>query len=150
MLQIISLIPLLNIPLPRNLHLFILNYLTWYNFRFTYFDNYIHNSQIFNLSQINDNPLNERFEENGYKSLSIIINFTGQILIGIFLFGLYPPLNLLAKITSRKLFVRAKQIYEYKLSLFALNECFMELTLVFLISLYQVYLIYFYLTIVRI
>ena len=102
--------------------------------------NFFHKAKILDLSSLEDQPVHPRFAENGYESKSILINYGGQIFMWILLLCLYPVFWVLAKTTKIKFFVRIKESYEYNAIFTAMTESFMELSLVVLISTWQVYI----------
>ena len=144
MIQLIVLMPLLEINLPENLRAFIRQYLQFANFKFEFLSNPFHNWGIFDLSEINNCPLNDNFEENGIHSKALIINYGGQLIIWIFIIFLYFPIALLAKCCKWKFFIQLKKSYEYAILLTSFSEAYAEFALTSFLNIYQVIYIYIY------
>ena len=138
MLQLINMMPLLMIDLPENLRIFITEYLGWANLHIPWLHNFFHQWGVIDLSTLEDNPINHKFGENGYKSRSILVNYGGQMVLWGCLLAFYPFICLLARCTKLKFFIRLKKAYKYTTIITALNESFMEISLVMLISIWDV------------
>ena len=140
MLQLINLMPLLMVDLPENFRIFINDYLKWSNFRFPWLENFFQQTGILDLTELENNPLHPKFAENGYESRSILINYGGQMFLWVCLLSFYPVIWFLAKCTKFKFFIKLKESYEFTAIITALNESFMEISLVMGISLWEVLL----------
>ena len=97
MIQLILLIPLLEIKIPENLRVFITDYLQFAHFNLEFLYNAFHQWKIIDLSEVNYNPLNDNFELNGVKSRALIVNYGGQLIIWSVILFFYIPIILLAK-----------------------------------------------------
>ena len=148
MIQIICLLPLLQVPLPLNLKAFISYYLQFANFKFDFLFNSFHRWKIIDLSEVNINPLNPNFEENDIKSRAFLVNYGGQLVIWTIVIFLYIPIALLAKFCRWKKFRELKSAYEFTVLLISCSEAFLEFTLLAFLNLFQVhrliYIIYIY------
>ena len=138
MIQLITLLPLLQIDLPENLRAFIRDYLQFANFHFDFLYNPFHRWNIINLAEVNNNPLNENFELNGIESRILIVNYGGQLVIWTIIAFLYIPICLINKCTGWKKFKELKTAYEYAVLLTSFSEAFVEFTLLSFLNLYQV------------
>ena len=138
MIQLIVLMPLLEINLPENLRGFIRQYLQFANFKFEFLSNPFHNWGIVDLSDVNNSPLNDNFEENDIHSKALIVNYGGQLLIWTFVIFLYLPILLLANCCKSKFFIQLKKSYEYAVLLTSFSEAYVEFALTSFLNLYQV------------
>ena len=138
MLQLINLIPLLNVPLPENLRIFIGEYLKFSHFRFDFLDNVFHKWNIINLSEVNDTPFNSRFADNDCRSQAFLVNYGGTLMFWAFILALYPIAWAFAKCTKLNFFIKIKKSYEFTILFTAFNEAYLEFTLFSFINLYMV------------
>ena len=148
MIQLIVLMPLLEINLPENLRAFIREYLQFANFNFGFLTNPFHTWGIIDLSEVNYSPLNDNFEENGIESKALIVNYGGQLIIWTFVIFLYLPIVIVAKCCKWKLFLELKRSYEYAVLLTSFSEAYVEFALTSFLNIYQVLVIYIYIYIV--
>ena len=144
MIQIITFIPLLEINLPENLRSFINDYLQFSNFKFGILTNPLHSWGIIDLSELNHDPLNERFEENGFESKVLIVNYGGQLLFWTFIIFLYIPITILSKCFKCQKLIQLKTSYEFTILLTSFSEAYLEFSLSSFLNLYQVGYIYIY------
>ena len=145
MIQLILFIPLLELEIPENLRLFISDYLQFSHFNFEFLYNAFHRWGIIDLSEINYNPLNEKFALNGLKSRVLIVNYGGQLVIWSFVIFLYIPISLLAKCKIKK-FIELKRAYEYGVLIASFSEAFLDFTLLSFLNITQVIYIYIYIS----
>ena len=138
MIQLITFIPLLEINLPENLRSFINDYLKFSNFKFGILYNPFHSWGILDLSEMNHDPLNEKFEENGIESKALIVNYGGQLLFWTFIIFLYIPITIFSKCFKSKKLSELKKSYEYTILLTSFSEAFLEFGLTSFLNLYQV------------
>ena len=145
LIQLILLIPLLELELPQNLTIFIREYLQFASFNFEFLYNPFHNWNFIDLSEVNINPLNDNFEENGLKSRSLMVNYGGQLMLWTITILLYIPITILAKCCKFRKFQRLKRDYEYGVLITSFTEAFIEFTLLSFLNITQVYIyIYIY------
>ena len=138
MIQIITLIPLLEINLPENFRSFIEEYLQFSNFKFDALYNPIENWGILDLSELNNNPLNENFKANNIHSRSLLVNYGGQLVIWTIIILLYIPVCVLAKWCKINKFKEIKGAYEYGVLLTSFSEAFIEFSLLAFLNLTEV------------
>ena len=138
MIQLISILPLLQIDLPENLRAFIKEYLQFANFNFGFLYNPFHMWNIINLAEMNNNPLNENFELNEVNSRVLIVNYGGQLVIWTIVAFLYLPICIIAKCCGFKKFKELKETYEYGVLITSFSEAFVEFTLYSFLNIYQV------------
>ena len=143
MIQLITLLPLLQINLGENLRAFINDYLQFANFRFEFLYNPFHRWNIMNLAEVNNNPLNENFQLNNLQSRALIVNYGGQLVIWTIIAFLYFPICILAKCCKINKFKELKNSYEFGVLLTSFSEAFVEFILLSFLNLYQV-IIYIY------
>ena len=136
--QIISFIPLLKLDIPENLRIFLTNYISLFNFKIPPTFGWI------NLGIFKEDPLNQRFEENGYEHKAFFPNFYIELFIWMLILCCYPASYLAAKITNMKFFINLKNSYRFTMLLRTLHETFIELWLCTFLSLYAVNDIYIY------
>ena len=144
MIQLIVLLPLLEINLPENFKSFINNYLQFANFKFDFLFNPFHRWKIIDLSEVNINPLNDNFERNNLQSKALIVNYGGQLIIWTILNFFYVPIYICAKCCGCKKFKELKSAYEYAILLTSFSEAFVEFALLSFLNIYQVIYIYIY------
>ena len=145
LIQLILLIPLLELELPENLSIFIREYLQFASFNFEFLYNPFHRWNFIDLSEVNINPLNDNFEENGLKSRSLMVNYGGQLMLWTIIILLYIPITILAKYCKIRKFQKLKRAYEYGVLITSFTEAFLEFTLLSFLNLTQVYIyIYIY------
>ena len=134
-LQIIYLIPFMELNLPPFLVDFLTDYLGFTNLRFDFIPN-----PFFELFKILDNdPINPRFANNGYKSKSILLLYGQQILYMIIYLMLWPVAKFLNFITKGKYsFIRKWKIsYKYNGLISFFSFSYLPCCLVTLISIHQ-------------
>ena len=144
LIQLIALIPLLQIAIPENLRMFITDYLMFAHFKFDFLINPFHRWGLIDLSEVNYNPLNNNFEENGVNSRAYIVNYGGQLVIWAIIIVFYGPITIFAKVCKFKKFIKLKKAYEYEVLFTAFNEGYLELTLLSFLNIYGVNYIYIY------
>ena len=149
MIQLIVLLPLLEVNLPENLQSFIDNYLQFANFKFDFLVNPFHRWNIIDLSEVVNNPLNKNFEENEVNSRVLIVTYGGQLIIWTVIALLYFPILFCAKICGCKKFKELKKAYEFGVLFTSFSEAFVEFTLLSFLNIYQV-IIYIYIYIYKI
>ena len=137
-IQLILLIPLLQLELPENLLVFIREYLQFANFKFAFLENPLHRWKIIDLSEINVNPLNENFERNEVMSRAMMVNYGGQLFLWIITIALYIPIAIFAKCCKISKFKKLKQSYEYGVLMTSFIEAFIEFTLMSFLNITQV------------
>ena len=130
--QIISFIPLLKLDIPENLRIFLTNYLSLFNFKLPI------SSGWATLGIIKEDPLNQRFADNGYEYKDFFANFALELFIWLIILCCYPISWLAAKITKMKFFINLKNSYQYSMLLRTLHETFIELSLCAFLNLYSV------------
>ena len=145
MIQLVTMLPLLEVTIPENLRSFIRHYLQFANFKFDILYNPFHKWNIINLGEVNNNPLNENFESNDLASRSLIVNYGGQLVIWTVIILLYFPIAFLAKFCDCKRLKELKCAYEYNVLITSFSEAFVEFALLSFLNMYQVqYIIYIY------
>ena len=145
LIQLILLIPLLTLELPENLRIFISDYLQFASFNFAFLYNPFHRWKLIDLSEVNYNPLNDNFDENGVKSRSLMVNYGGQLILWTLTIVLYIPITILAKCCKIRKFQELKRAYEYGVLITSFTEAFLEFTLLSFLNLTQVYIYILYL-----
>ena len=140
LIQLILLIPLLELELPENLRVFISEYLQFASFNFEFLYNPFHRWNLIDLSEVNINPFNDNFEENDVKSRSLMVNYGGQLMLWIITILLYIPITILAKCCKIQKFQKLKRDYEYGVLITSFIEAFLEFTLFSFLNLTQVYI----------
>ena len=140
LIQLILLIPLLELELPENLTIFIREYLQFASFNFEFLYNPFHRWNFIDLSEVNINPLNDNFEENGLKSRSLMVNYGGQLMLWTITILLYIPITIFAKCCKIRIFQKLKRAYEYGVLITSFTEAFLEFTLLSFLNLTQVYI----------
>ena len=98
MIQLICLMPLLEVSLPENLRSFIEEYLHFANFNFNFLFNPIHRWGLIDLTEIINNPLNQNFKENGLLSRVFLVNYGGEMVIWLTIAFAYIPIFICAKL----------------------------------------------------
>ena len=144
MIQLITLMPLLEIYFPENLRSFIITYLQLANFKFDFMYNPFHSWGIINLSDVNDNPYNENFELNQIHSRALIVNYGTQLLLWGIIISLYIPISICSKCFKCKKFKQLKSAYEFGVLFTSFNEAFVEFALLSFLNITQVIYIYIY------
>ena len=139
LIQLILLIPLLTLELPENLRIFIKDYLQFASFNFVFLPNPFHRWKFIDLSEVNYNPLNDNFEENGVKSRPLMVNYGGQLMLWTLTIVLYIPITVLAKCCKNPIFLKLKRAYEYGVLITSVSEAFLEFTLLSFLNITQVY-----------
>ena len=144
-IQLILFIPLLELEIPENLRIFITQNLQFANFDLEFMYNPFHNWEIIDLSEINNNPLNDNFQRNEIKSRAFIVNYGVQLMVWTFIIFLYFPITILAKCCKIKKFIEYKKSYEFGVLLTAFTEAFLGFSLLSVLNITQVKLyIYIY------
>ena len=137
-LQIICLIPLIQLNLPPFLSHFISGYLTFANLQFDFIPNPF--KPFFEM--LDHNPVNSDFASNGYESKSILLIYGQQLMYMIVYLALWPfaiLLNYLAK--GKYSFIRKwKEGYKYSGLIGFFSYSYILCSLVTFISLHQVIL----------
>ena len=144
MIQLITILPLLQLNLPENLRAFINDYLQFANFHFDFLYNPFHKWNFIDLAEVNNNPLNDNFELNNVQSRALLVNYGGQLVIWTIIAFLYFPVCILAKCCKINKFKELKNSYEYGILLTSFSEAFVEFTLLSFLNIYQVIRLYIY------
>ena len=140
MIQLITLIPLLQLDLPENLRSFIGHYLQFANLKFDILFNPFHRWNIIDLTEVLNNPLNDNFEKNDLKSRALIVNYGGQLILWTVVIFLYIPITIIAKCCKIRKFQELKNYYEFAVLLTSFSEAFVEFTLLAFLNSFQVYI----------
>ena len=138
MLQLINLMPLLEVDLPENLRSFIGIYLQFANLKFDFMYNPFHKWGIIDLTEVNYNPLNDNFERNGIMSKAFLVNYGGQLIFWTIIIFLYIPISIIAKCCGWSKFKELKRAYEYGVLLTSFSEAFVEFALLSFLTMFQV------------
>ena len=148
MIQLINLMPLLELNLPENLRTFIGKYLQFANLKFDFMYNPFHTWNMINLSEVNNRPLNDNFESNGLMSKAFLVNYGGQLIIWTVIIALYIPITGIAKCCKWQIFINLKRAYEYGVLLTSFSEAFLEFSLLSFLNIYQVIYMHIYIYII--
>ena len=138
LIQLLTLLPLLELYLPQNLKTFISDYLQFANFHFGFFPNPVHNFEILDLSEVNIDPYTQKFAENDIHSRSLIVNYGEQLMFWTIMISLYIPITFFAKCCKIKKFQELKRAYEYGVLITSFSEAFLEFTLLSVLNLTKV------------
>ena len=139
LIQLISLLPLLQANIPQNLKLFINNYLMFAHFNFDFLYNPLHKSGLMDLSAVNYHPFNKNFEENNITSRAFLVNYGGGIIIWIIIGCIYLLFNILNKFFPKiTKFQKIKNSFEYAVILTTFLEGYSLFSLFSLINFYEV------------
>ena len=140
LIQLLLLIPLLQLYLPENLRIFIREYLGFASFNFDILYNPFHRWKFIDLSEVNVNPLNDNFAKNDVKSRALIVNYGGQLVLWTLTIILYVPITIFAKCFKCRILQELKRSYEYGVLITSFSEAFLEFTLMSFLNLTQVYI----------
>ena len=138
MIQLITILPLLQINLPENFRTFIREYLQFANLKFDFLFNPFHNWKLLDLSEVNYNPFNDNFADNDVQSRSLMVNYGTQLMIWTFIAFLYIPIVIISKCCGCKKMKELKNAYEYAVILTSFSEAFVEFGLLSFLNLFQV------------
>ncbi len=140
MLQMISFLPIIDCVIPSNFETFITQYLTVgdVSFPFDTFSEYIPNPLSY-LSAFITNPLDSRYFQCGFESLSFIYNFGSQLVTWLLVGLFYLLIRILVRAFPRRaLFRRWKAEYEFNAILRTLIECLLNMIFCALLNIWQV------------
>ena len=137
MIQLITILPLLQINLPENFRAFIREYLQFANLKFDFLFNPFHNWKVLDLSSVNSNPYNENFADNDLQSRALIVNYGTQLMIWTLVALSYIPIVIFSKCCGCKKLKEIKSAYEYAVLLTSFSEAFVEFSLLSFLNLFQ-------------
>ena len=126
----------MNLNLPPHLSQFITGYLRFSNLQFDFVPNPF--AQIFQI--LDNTPINSSFDDNGYKSKSLFINYGQQMALMLIYLIFWPVSIFLNWITKRKyaFIKRWKESYQYNGIIAFFSYSYICCSLVTFISIHQI------------
>jgi hypothetical protein len=135
-IQLLNLLLLMNMNIPENLRTFLSDYLGFACFDF-FGAPFTTGIKGMDFDSFNT-TFNGRFEENGYETRSVILNYESQLLVWIIYLASIPFVLLGAKYFKFKVLLRIKEGFLFNTVILALIECYSEITLVTFLNCYEV------------
>ena len=136
--QIIYLMPLMNIPFPRFLKMY-LKYLEFANIDINFAgDPFFY--QYMNLDEITDKPVSESFKDYQFESSIFFFSYADKIQIWMIVIGSYPIVWILSKVLKSPKFDILRNIeqgYRYNMIIRMLTELYLEITLHAFMNIYS-------------